>query len=134
MTTTVPKQSPVYRSKREIKTFTLDVVAAGKSGAATGNASSSPIGGFFLGFKVPASVPSGTKWKLEGATSAVIYYNAVVNAVEGWVFPRMGVITNAGGAITDSFEMYPVLNEAIKVTVSESNAGTLIPTIAFVEA
>jgi len=132
MANTTPRPTSTNRAHIDQKVFDLDVVAVGGDGAATGNSTTAfKVNGKFVGFKIPGSVPAGTTWKVEGVNTGIVYYDDVVNVTEGYVYPRTTLIDKDGGAITDSHEKFPIVDETIKVTVSLSNAGTYTVSVIF---
>jgi hypothetical protein len=105
-------------------------VTAGGAGTSTNNATGTiPITGQLLGFYVRYndSPPSGTTDVTIEATGGTLPARTILTisnaATSGFFAVRLGAVTAAAAAITDSNVLAPLVNDNIKVTMAQANDG-----------
>lgn len=116
-------------------------VAAGGAGVATNNATgTTAITGELLGFYIRFndSVPAGTADTTIQLTGGVLPARTVLTitngATDGFYPVRMGAVSTANAAITDSNVLIPLVRDYIKVTLAQANDADSVDVWAVVEA
>lgn len=105
-------------------------VTAGGAGTSTNNATSDfTITGQLLGFyiKFNDSPPGATADTTIQATSGTLptrtLFTITNGATDGFYPVRLGALTTANAAITDSNVLIPLVSDKIKVTLAQANDG-----------
>jgi len=104
----------------------IEVVTTGADGSATGTAySTSPLSGELVALKVDwgTTAPAGTSdiAITSEKSPTITYYTKDNAATDVWVYPVVQSTDNAGGAVADQYQHYPVVDR-LKVVVAGCNA------------
>lgn len=115
-------------------------VTAGGAGVSTSNATGTiAITGELLGFylRFNDSPPAGTADTTIQLTGGVLPTRTVLTitngATDGFYPVRMGALSTANAAITDSNVYIPLIRDYLKVTLAQANDGDSVDVWAVVE-
>ena len=117
----------------EICTEVVTVTTVGADGSGAGAASTKAMMGFLLDIKLDyhASAPATTDLTVADAQGNTVYAKSD-SVTDVLVAPRQKLVDNAGAAITDSHDRFPLMGK-LTFTLAQSNAlaAALVATVRY---